>query len=222
MAAGGEPKPDTPALRAARIGAALAAPARARMLLHLLDGRPRSSTELAAVGGVGAATASTHLRRLEAARLVEAAAAGRHRYYRLRGPETGALLEALCVAAGGNAAADMARAAAPAAPIRAARSCYDHLAGILGVRIHERLQALGWLQRGAGREYAVTAAGEAGLEALGVDVRRREWGGGGSRSGAWTGRSGAGTWRARWGRRCWRWRCGAAGCGAKRRRGRWR
>ncbi len=170
MAAGGEPKPDTPALRAARIGAALAAPARARMLLHLLDGRPRSSTELAAVGGVGAATASTHLRRLEAARLVEAAAAGRHRYYRLRGPETGALLEALCVAAGGNAAADMARAAAPAAPIRAARSCYDHLAGILGVRIHERLQALGWLQRGAGREYAVTAAGEAGLEALGVDV----------------------------------------------------
>jgi DNA-binding transcriptional ArsR family regulator len=153
--------------RAAQIGAALGAPARARMLLQLLDGRPRSSTELAAVGGVTAATASAHLRRLLAARLVEAAAEGRHRYYRLRGPETGALLEALCTAAGGAAGG-----LAPAAPseLRAARSCYDHLAGILGVRLHERLQGLGWLQRCGGWDFAVTAAGESGLASLGVDV----------------------------------------------------
>ncbi len=167
MAAGTGRGGDTPARRAARIGAALGAPARARMLLHLLDGRPRSSTELAAVGGVGTATASAHLRRLLAARLVEAAAQGRHRYYRLRGPESGALLEALCVAAGGRAAAGVA---APVTPLRAARSCYDHLAGILGVRMHERLQALGWLQHGAGCDFGVTAAGEAGLAALGVDL----------------------------------------------------
>jgi DNA-binding transcriptional ArsR family regulator len=156
------------ARRVAGIGAALGAPARARMLLQLLDGRPRSSTELAAVSGVTAATASAHLRRLLAARLVEAAAAGRHRYYRLRGAEAAALLEALCVAAGGGAGAE--RAPPPASALRAARSCYDHLAGILGVRLHERLLALGWLQRGAGRDFAVTAEGERGFAALDVDV----------------------------------------------------
>ncbi len=157
---------DASANRAARIGAALSSPVRVRMLLSLLDGRPRSSTELAAMGGVGAATASAHLRRLLAAHLVAVEVNGRHRYYRLRGFEAGAPIEALCVLAGGQRPPPLGEASG----LRAARSCYDHFAGILGVCLHDRLLGLGWLRRAPGRNYIVTPAGETGLRSLGLDL----------------------------------------------------
>ena len=83
-----------------RIAAAIGEPARARMLYCLMDGHARTSTELAVVGEVSPSTASVHLSRLKAERLVEVVVQGKHRYYSLDGPHVAAALEALSVVAG--------------------------------------------------------------------------------------------------------------------------
>src|SRR6478752_275061 len=134
---------DDPDARAAQIAAAIGEPARARMLYSLSDGRARTSTELAAIAGVAPSTASVHLQRLKDRDLVKAVAHGRHRYYTLAGPHVATALEALSVVAGGARAGFV-----PGAPasLRAARTCYDHIAGSLGVGVHDRLVALRWLK----------------------------------------------------------------------------
>ncbi|HLZ84933.1 MAG TPA: helix-turn-helix domain-containing protein [Caulobacteraceae bacterium] len=153
----------------AAIAAAIGEPARARMLYGLMDGHARTSTELAVIADVGAPTASAHLGRLRAAGLVGVVAQGKHRYYRLAGPDVAAVLEGLNVLAGAEAAFR------PNTPrrLRAARTCYDHMAGAVGVALHDRLQALQWLAPVPGDppgRYDVTPSGAAALEALGVDV----------------------------------------------------
>jgi DNA-binding transcriptional ArsR family regulator len=162
----------------ARVAAAIGEPARARMLFGLMDRHARTSTELAVVGGVSPSTASAHLHRLRAERLVRVVAQGRHRYYQLEGAEVADVLERLGVLAGAPR-----RRFVPPTPerLRAARSCYDHLAGTLAVALHDRLLALGWLAAGAGpgESYTLTPAGARELSALGVDVpaalgRRRQ------------------------------------------------
>jgi hypothetical protein len=95
---------------------------------------------------------------------------GKHRFYSLEGPEVAAVLEGLSVLAGG-----VRDKFVPSTPsrLRAARTCYDHLAGMVGVSLHDRLQALGWLSTGAngeGNAYEVTAAGTKAFETLGVDL----------------------------------------------------
>jgi DNA-binding transcriptional ArsR family regulator len=159
-----------PDLAVSRIAAAIGEPARARMLYCLLDGHARTSTELAAVAEVSASTASVHLNRLKAERLITVLAQGKHRYYSLRGTEVADTLETLIVLAGSSREKFI-----PNTPdyLRSARTCYDHIAGTLGVLLHDRLQALGWLSADAnGREdsYDLTRAGTKGFEALGVDV----------------------------------------------------
>src|SRR6202040_3227609 len=84
-----------------RIAAAIGEPARARMLYSLVDGRARTSTELAMLAEVTPSTASVHLHRLEMQRLVKVFAQGKHRYYSLEGANVAAALEALSVLAGG-------------------------------------------------------------------------------------------------------------------------
>jgi DNA-binding transcriptional ArsR family regulator len=152
--------------RLARIAAAIAEPARTRMLCALLDGRARTATELAAVSGLGASTTSTHLARLVEQQLVVCMPQGRHRYYALAAPEVGAALESLLVVAGRGAAPPTARTPAG---LRDARTCYDHLAGTLAVQLHDSLLARGWLRR-RGRDYELAASGEQGLALWGVDV----------------------------------------------------
>src|SRR6185437_5859322 len=88
----------------AGIAAAIAEPARARMLCLLLDGHARTSTQLAAVAGVSASTASVHLAKLADRRLVKVLPQGRHRYYSLHDGHVAAALEALTVVAGGPVA----------------------------------------------------------------------------------------------------------------------
>ena len=88
---------DTPV---AGIAAAIGEPARARMLYSLMDGHSRTATELAAVAAVTPSTASLHLARLKSARLVRVEAQGKHRYFRLEGPDVAAALEGLRVLAG--------------------------------------------------------------------------------------------------------------------------
>src|SRR5688572_5317168 len=124
------------------IAAAIGEPARARMLYCLMDGHARTSTELAVVAEVSPSTASVHLHRLEAQRLVTVVVQGKHRYYSLEGAGVAAALEALSVLAGGAP-----HRFVPTTPsrLRTARTCYDHIAGTVGVSLHDRFKALGWL-----------------------------------------------------------------------------
>lgn len=152
----------------ATVAAAIAEPARTRMLCRLLDGHARTATELAIVAGVSPSTASTHLARLVDSRLVKVAAQGRHRYYSLHDADVAAALEALTVVAGSPRARFE-----PNTPgrLREARTCYDHMAGSVAVALHDRLLALRWLKDGANSgEYDVTRAGSEALGQLGVDV----------------------------------------------------
>src|SRR5437763_14585740 len=87
--------------RAASVAAAIGEPARARMLYCLVDNRARTSTELAVIAGVSPSTASVHLGRLKAERLVKVVVQGRHRYYSLNGAKVARVLEGLSVLAGG-------------------------------------------------------------------------------------------------------------------------
>lgn len=153
-----------------RIAAAIGEPARARMLFCLMDGHARTSTELAAVADVATSTASAHLNRLKAERLVKLVTQGKHRFYSLEGPRVAKVLEGLSVLV------DTPRKQfVPNTPtrLRAARVCYDHLAGALGVRLHDRFNELGWLARDAnGREdsYELTDKGTNGFAALNFDL----------------------------------------------------
>jgi len=153
----------------AGIAAAIGEPARARMLFCLMDGCARTSTELSVVADVSPSTASAHLARLKDARLVSVLSQGKHRYYSLAGAEVAAALESLMVLAGG-----VPGGFAPSTPtrLRAARTCYDHLAGRVGVYLHDRLTSLQWLsapQVDAG-EYELTGAGTEGFSDLGIDL----------------------------------------------------
>jgi DNA-binding transcriptional ArsR family regulator len=171
--------------RAAQIAAAIGEPARARMLYSLSDGRARTSTELAAIAGVTPSTASVHLQRLKDRDLVTAVAQGKHRYYTLAGPHVAAALEALSVVAhwtgsgqaastGSGRAGDERAGFVAGTPeyLRAARTCYDHLAGTLGVRLHDRFLVSRWLKRApvGGESYEITAAGTTGFASIGIDV----------------------------------------------------
>jgi DNA-binding transcriptional ArsR family regulator len=122
-------------------------PTRAAMCTLLLDGRFHTAGELARAAGVAPSTASEHLGRLLDGQLVTATRQGRHRYYRLAGPEVAAALEALCVLAGGGKDAPVRslRASTANAQLRAGRTCYDHLAGELGLDVTRRLVAAGVL-----------------------------------------------------------------------------
>ena len=150
------------------IAACIGEPARARMLYCLMDARARTSTELAVVAGVSPSTASVHLQRLMTQRLIKVLAQGKHRYYSLGGSGVATALEALSVLAGGPREAFV-----PNTPnrLRAARTCYDHIAGTVGVLMHDRFQALGWLATtSTDNTCDLTGSGAEAFESLGVDV----------------------------------------------------
>ncbi|HZQ22643.1 MAG TPA: helix-turn-helix transcriptional regulator [Terriglobales bacterium] len=151
-----------------QIASAIGEPARARILYCLVDGRARTATELAVVADVSPSTGSSHLQRLVSEKLVSVCAQGKHRYYSLQGPSVAAALEALSVVAG-----ESSQKFAPSTPkgLRLARTCYDHIAGTLGVLLHDRFRALRWLSSRSGHDHCdLTAEGAAAFEKLGVDV----------------------------------------------------
>ena len=154
----------------ARIAAVLGEPARSRMLYSLMSGRASTATELALVAGVTPSTATTHLHRLRSEQLVRVVAQGKHRYYSLHDQRVAELLESFTVFAG------MTRAAvvhSTPGPLRAARTCYDHIAGALAVCLHDRLFAVGWLAVRSiegNDSYTVTDKGASALLELGVDI----------------------------------------------------
>ena len=151
------------------IAAAIGEPARARILSSLLDGHARTSTELAVIACVGPSTASAHLRRLTTADLIKVFVQGKHRYYSLNGPDVAHVLEGLNILAGAAR-----NKFVPNTPNRlcVARTCYDHLAGRVGVSLHDRFRALGWLSplTRDTRDYELTTTGTKAIEDLGIDL----------------------------------------------------
>ena len=143
-------------------------PTRAAILTALLDGRALTATELAARAGVTPPTASAHLAKLVAGGLLALEVQGRHRYFRLANGEVASALEAL----GGlsrPALGEWPPEAALPSGIRFARTCYDHLAGWLGVALRDALLAQGVL-REVGAEHVVTPDGARWFAAFGVDL----------------------------------------------------
>ncbi|WP_426661559.1 helix-turn-helix domain-containing protein [Rhodanobacter aciditrophus] len=126
----------------AEFGALLAEPARAAMLLALLDGSARPAGELARVAGVGAATASAHLKRLLDGGLLAVREQGRHRYYRLADDDVAAWLEAMAL----PRAPKVPRPQGSDPALCRARTCYRHLAGELGVAMCAAWLDRGWLR----------------------------------------------------------------------------
>jgi DNA-binding transcriptional ArsR family regulator len=128
----------------ARLAALIAEPSRAGMLATLMAGQALTATELANAAGIGRATASAHLSKLVDAGFLEVASQGRHRYFRLAGEPVAQMLEQLLGMAHAAGAVPLVTGPRDAA-LRHARICYDHLAGQLGVALHERLLARGAL-----------------------------------------------------------------------------
>jgi DNA-binding transcriptional ArsR family regulator len=155
---------------ASEIAAAIGEPARARILYSLMDGRARTSTELAVVAEVSSSTASAHLSRLLASDLVRVMVQGKHRYYSLHGPDVAHVLEGLSVLAG-----VVCEKFVPTTPggLCAARTCYDHMAGSIAVMLHDRFTMLGWLStrlQESDTDYDLTQDGVNAIEALGIDL----------------------------------------------------
>jgi DNA-binding transcriptional ArsR family regulator len=153
-----------------RIAAAIGEPARARILYCLMDGHARTSTELAVVAKVSPSTASVHLDRLKVAHLVNVTVQGKHRFYGLAGPDVANALEGLSVLAGSPR-----QEFVPHTPsrLRAARTCYDHVAGTVGVLLHDRFRSLRWLTanpKDISNAYDLSLEGTKAFEELGIDV----------------------------------------------------
>jgi len=151
----------------------LADPTRAAICLALAGGEARPAGELAARAGVSPQTASNHLAKLIAGRMLRVEQQGRWRYYRLAGAEVGHAVEALAVLAppmpGQFGSAEMN---GEARRLRDARTCYSHLAGRLGVALADALIAERWMEED-GRSYRLTPTGTRSLRALGIEARGR-------------------------------------------------
>ncbi|MCT9933679.1 winged helix-turn-helix domain-containing protein [Planotetraspora sp. A-T 1434] len=146
----------------AALAALLADETRAAMCLALLDGRAWTAGELAIQTGVARSTATEHLHRLIDGGLLVERRQGRHRYVQLAGPSVANLLEDLSARLEPRQApARGLRAAAVSAALRRGRTCYDHLAGRLGVAVTDAMTGAGLLDQTGG--FALTAAGLAWL-----------------------------------------------------------
>jgi DNA-binding transcriptional ArsR family regulator len=151
----------------ATIAALIGDPGRAAMLTALMTGKALTATELAHEASVGPATASSHLAKLEAGKLVTRTKQGRHRYYRLSDADVAGLLESLMGVAA--RAGHLRTRTGPRDPaLRHARVCYDHLAGDLGVGLFEGLLARGLIAQ-AGEHVHLTDAGAKSIKAFGID-----------------------------------------------------
>ncbi len=142
---------------------------RAAMLAALLDGRALTAGELARVAWIAPQTASGHLAQLVDGGLLDRDVQGRHRYYRIANADVAHAIEALSAITPQPGPAPSPRPTPTA--VQRARTCYDHLAGQLGVGLADTLVARGILSR-SGREFAVTPAGAAWFSDFGVDVER--------------------------------------------------
>jgi DNA-binding transcriptional ArsR family regulator len=144
-------------------------PARAAILVALLDGRALPAGELAFISRVSAQSASGHLSKLVDGGLLSVQSEGRHRYYKIASAEVGHALEALgAISTAPQRATALDRLQTN--DLRIARTCYDHLAGVIAVEITKALEASEILEPFGERDYELGAGGEAWFAEIGVKV----------------------------------------------------
>jgi DNA-binding transcriptional ArsR family regulator len=154
----------------ATIAALAGDPARAGMLHALMDGRALTASELARAAGITAQTASSHLARMTAVGLLSVKKQGRHRYHRLASPGVAQMMETIMQVASDLEPHHPRLSVGPRDPaLRAARTCYDHLAGQLGVALADALVAGGYAEL-ATDGGVMTDSGIAFLGRIGIDV----------------------------------------------------
>ena len=151
-------------------------PARAKMLWSLLDGRAYTPTELALFSDTSPQSASSHLSKMVQAGLLKVSVQGRHRYYSFSRDEVAYAIEAL-----GSLASIKSKDTPPVAeaktksPIKYCRTCYDHLAGKVGVAIHDKLLERNYIQLDGGR-YSITDGGQNWFAGLSIFTQELERG----------------------------------------------
>ncbi len=151
------------------IGAALADPSRVRILCELMDGRAFTNKELASAAGVTPQTATGHLQKLRSAGLVTSVKSGRHVFHRIANEEVAETLERLSALSPTDHLYSGKGRSLPGDEALLARSCYNHLAGRLGVLIAERLISRGLLEvTDGGASFA--PEGVAVFERLGIEI----------------------------------------------------
>ncbi|MBN8290541.1 winged helix-turn-helix transcriptional regulator [Rhodobacter sp. NTK016B] len=148
------------------IGAALGDPSRSRILCEMMDGRAFTNKELASAAKVSPQTASAHLKQLESAGLTASVRSGRHVYHRIAGADVAEVLEGL---ASLSPTDHLKRPGKAATDTQRARSCYNHIAGTLGVLMTERLVALDVLSL-RGEAITTGARYQAFLTDIGVEA----------------------------------------------------
>lgn len=150
------------------VAALVGDPSRAAMLISLLGGRALPASELARIARVTPQTASSHLAKLVSGGLITGEIYGRHRYYKLASPDVADALEALNLIAPPQPIKSL-RESVQFSAIRYARTCYDHLAGEVGVRFTHHLLELGMIEP-TEKEYVVTEQGHRAFRSFGVQV----------------------------------------------------
>ncbi|GII32286.1 ArsR/SmtB family transcription factor [Planotetraspora mira] len=153
----------------APVAALIADATRAAMLTALLDGRALAAGELARMAGVTPQTASAHLARLRDGGLITMISQGRHRYFRLSGPDVAQVLEVLATISERPAVRSL-RQSRQARLLQEARTCYDHLAGRVGVEVYDALLREGHLVESDEGSCEVTSSGRDAVTAFGVDL----------------------------------------------------
>ena len=155
-----------------RIASLLADPARATILRTLIDGTMRPAGELAYTANISAQSASAHLAKLVGGGLLTQQAQGRHRYFRLANAQVADAIESLAslsVAVRGHAPRSLLPSKSVPLQFLTARTCYDHLAGEMAVKVCEAMLNARWLTQ-EGRDFRVTRRGEKELASLDVDL----------------------------------------------------
>jgi DNA-binding transcriptional ArsR family regulator len=154
----------------AEIAALAGDPARAGMLHALMDGRALTASELAYVAGITPQTASAHLARMATAGLLSIEKQGRHRYHRLASLAVAQMMESIMQVASGPHSTRKPRVVGPRdAALRTARTCYDHIAGRLGVALADALVGHGRVEL-AGDGGWVTDIGVEFFGRIGIDL----------------------------------------------------
>jgi len=153
------------------VAALMGDPARAAMLSLLMDGRAHTASDLALAAGVTAQTASGHLGRMAEANLLAARAQGRNRFYRLASPDVAHAIESLMAIAGTRAPPASTTAAWRRDPdLRFCRTCYDHLAGQVGIAVTDSLTRAGHIEPKGAHDWTLMPSGELFCQRIGVDV----------------------------------------------------
>jgi DNA-binding transcriptional ArsR family regulator len=151
----------------AKFSAQLADPVRAAIVVSLMDGSSQPTGELQIAANVSASSASMHLSKLVGARILTVVKQGRVKYYRIATAAVAHAVEALSIVASSGTVIQTA-ARSSLNPFAFARTCYDHLAGKLGVAIVTAIQREKII-RASGESYEVTASGSDWLNEMGID-----------------------------------------------------